>query len=505
MMDAGGGISVSLVLTLFSIIFIMVWKSIRQPSKLPPGPIWLPFLGSALHLDSKNMVRSIIKLSKTYGQVFTLYFGSQPVLVLCGYEAVKEALVDQGGDFSERGYFPLIRMVTKGYGVAVSNGERWKQLRKFSLMALRNFGMGKRSIEERIQEEVQVLLEEFRKMKELAFDPTFFFSKAVSNVICSVVFGNRFDYEDQKFLSLLKSFNEDFRFLSSFWGQLLSHFPRIIRPLPGPHKRFLHNNKVAKRFVKGYIRDHQATLDPSDPRDFIDCFLIKMQEERQNPSSEFTMKNLVATTLNIFVAGTETVSTTLRYGLMVLLKNPDVEEKVHQEIDRVIGQSRPPRMEDRNKMPYTAAVIHEIQRFIDIFPMNLPHAVTRDTTFRGYTIPKGMDVIPVLSTVLYDQKKFGRPECFDPKHFLDDNGAFKKNDAFLPFSTGNRICLGEGLTRMELFLFFTTILQNFTLKAAGNPDIIDLTPEFSGFSNLPRPYKLHLLLRSTGFSRSLLI
>ncbi|KAJ1108357.1 hypothetical protein NDU88_005733 [Pleurodeles waltl] len=441
------------------------------------------------------MSKSLIKLSEKYGTVFTIYIGSRPLIVLCGYETVNEALVDQADDFSGRGYFPLFNMFTKGYGVVVSNGERWKQLRRFSLMTLRNFGMGKRSIEEQIQEEALFLVEELKKTKEGAFDPTLFFSKAVSNVICSVVFGNRFDYEDKKFISLLQLLNELSRFASSSWGQLLDRFPRIILPLPGPHNKFLNNIKETRKFVKEYIKEHQTTLDSSNPRDFIDCFLIKMQQETQSPTSEFSMKNLVGTTMNIFAAGTETVSTTLRYGFMIFLKNPEVEEKMHQEIDSVIGQSRLPCMDDRSKMPYTEAVIHEIQRFIDVIPLNVLHSVTRDTPFRGYTIPKDTDVIPVLTSVLHDQKKFGSPECFDPQRFLDDNGYFKKNDAFMPFSAGKRICLGEGLARMELFLFFTTILQHFTLKAAGNPDNINLTPEISGFSNLPHRYQLHLIPR----------
>ncbi|KAJ1108361.1 hypothetical protein NDU88_005737 [Pleurodeles waltl] len=379
-------------------------------------------------------MRTLRGHSEKYGTVFTIHIGSRPVLVLCGYETVKEALVDQADDFSGRGHFPAFYLITKGYGVVISNGERWKQLRRFSLITLRNFGMGKRSIEERIQEEAQFLVEELRKTKERAFDPTFFFSKAVSNVICSVVFGSRFDYEDKKFLSLLQLLNDNFRFLSTTWGQLLNRFPGIILPLPGPHRKMLKNIKVVKRLVKEYIKEHQMILDPSNPRDFIDCFLIKMQQETQNRASEFSMKNLVMTTLNLFAAGTETVSTTLRYGLMILLKYPEVEETVHQEIEHVIGESRLPCMEDRNKMPYTEAVIHEIQRFIDIIPLNLPHSVTRDTTFRGYTIPKGTDVIPVLSSVLHDQNKFGNPKCFDPQRFLDGNGYFRKNDAFMPFS-----------------------------------------------------------------------
>ncbi|CAO2585396.1 Cytochrome P450 2C26 [Lemmus lemmus] len=141
-------------------------------------------------------------------------------------------------------------------------------------------------------------------------------------------------------------------------------------------------------------------------------------------------------------------------------------------------------------MPYTDAVIHEVQRFIDIAPNGLPHEVTCDVKFRNYLIPKGTTILTSLSSVLYDSNEFPNPETFDPGHFLDAKGNFKKSDYFIPFSTGKRVCLGEGLAHMELFLFLTTILQNFKLKSLDYPNDINAAPLVNGFSVLPPPFQL---------------
>ncbi len=194
---------------------------------------------------------SLKQWSKTYGSVMTVYLGSQRMVVLVGYDAVKEALVDQAEHFTGRAPIPFLNKVLRGYGeinvktdvvslmefilnfdtsymfvgLAISNGDRWRQLRRFTLTTLRDFGMGRKRMEEWIQEESRHLLKSFEETKcerrehltlpthefittamihilhlqlsELCdkifspaatpVDPAFFLSRAVSNVICSLV------------------------------------------------------------------------------------------------------------------------------------------------------------------------------------------------------------------------------------------------------------------------------------------------------------------------------
>ncbi|XP_004370015.1 cytochrome P450 2C21-like isoform X1 [Trichechus manatus latirostris] len=482
-----------LVICLFCLILLSLWNQRYAKGKLPPGPTPLPIVGNILQLNIKNISKSISMLAKDYGPVFTVHFGMKPTVVLHGYEAVKEALIDRAEEFSGRGILPVFDKICQNLGVVASNGETWKQTRRFSLMILRNMGMGKKTIEDRIQEEALYLVEALKKTNGSPCDATNLLGYVPCNVICSIIFQNRFDYSDEKLVTLINYFHENVRIVSSPWIQLYDAFPFFIHYLPGSHKKLFKNIDYHKKFILEKIKEHQKSLDLNNPRDFIDYFLIKMEQEKHNKQSEFTVENLVITVLDMFSAGTATMSTTLRYGLLLLLKHPEIAAKVQEEIYCVVGRNRSCCMKDRRSMPYTEAVIHEIQRYIDLLPTSLPHAVTQDIQFREYFIPKGTSILVSLTSVLHDSKEFPNPQQFDPGHFLDESGNFKKSYYFMPFSAGKRVCAGEGLAHMELFLILTTILQHFTLKPLVDPKDIDITPAVRGIGTVPPFYKLRFI------------
>ncbi|XP_053118960.1 cytochrome P450 2C19-like isoform X4 [Hemicordylus capensis] len=417
-MDLLGSPMLLLFICLSCLIFLAAWRKKDKHKNLPPGPTPLPLIGNLLQLKTKNIMEPLQKMCEKYGPVFTIYFGSERMVILHSYDTLKKVLVEHGDEFINRGSFPIIDKFTKERGIFMNSGEGWVQLYRFSLTTLRNLGMGKKSIEERILEEVKHLEKELQARNGQPFNPAFFLSSATCNVISHILFGVRFDYQDEELLQMLHWLSYTYWFQSSPVGK-----------------------------------------------------------ERNDPKTVFTKENLIVAIFDIFFAGTETTSTTLRYMFMVLTEHPAVAAKVHEEIERVIGHERPPAMKDCPEMPYTEAVLHEVQRYLDLAPLGFIHSARRDFEIEGFTIPQGTPIFPMLSCALHDPKYFKNPHQFDPENFLDERGAFKKNSADMPFSAGKRSCLGEGLARMQRFLYLTSILQNFQLKHPPGVTKIDLTPE----------------------------
>ncbi|XP_044145474.1 cytochrome P450 2K1-like [Bufo gargarizans] len=480
------------IILFFVIVFNKSQKQARY-SNFPPGPKPLPIIGNALMLDLAKPHKTLLELSKKYGTVFSVQLGFDKLVVLCGYEAIKDALVNHGDQFSDRPKLELFSKTTKDHGVIFANGENWKVMRRFTLSTLRDYGMGKKGIENKIMDESNCLVQAFKAHKGKPFDNLQIINTAVANIIVSTVIGVRYDYEDPIIVKLVNLINENIRLLGSRLVRLYNSYPYLIHWMPGPHRKVFENMKELHEFIRTTFTRHKKELDINDQRNLVDAYLVKQQEGKQESTLYFHDENLIALVENLFTAGMETTSTTLRWGLLLMMKYPEIQRKVQNEIDAVIGSAQP-QTEHRKEMPYTDAVIHEIQRFGDIVPGSAPHMTSQDVTFRRYSIPKGTVVIPLLHSALRDETYFEKPNEFYPEHFLDSEGKLKKIEAFIPFSIGKRSCAGETLAKMELFLFFTTLLQNFTFQPQPGA-ILDLNPALSS-TNGPKSYEMCAIPRS---------
>ncbi|XP_066569719.1 cytochrome P450 2C55 isoform X1 [Amia ocellicauda] len=483
----------SLFLLWAGLLLLYFLLKTRRPKNFPPGPQPFPIFGNLLQLNLKNPIKDFEKLSKCYGKVYSIYFGGRPAVLLHGLQAVKEALMTRGVEFAGRPQGLLINHATENKGVIIVNyGPTWKEQRRFALTTLRNFGLGKLSMEERILEETSHLSSYIEKSAGQSLDPKMLFHNAFSNVICAILFGSRYKYEDQSFQSLMRMISENTKINNGRWGMIYDTIP-LIRSLPLPFRKMIENRKKVKAFLLTKVAEHKETRVPGQPRDILDCYLDEI-EKRGNDGSSFDDGFMVALMMDLFFAGTDTSSTTLRVGLLQLMLHPDVQARCHQEIDAVLGEREQVCYEDRHRMPYVQAVIHEVQRYGSVVPLSVFHATTQDTQVLGYSIPKGTTIIPNLSSVLYEEGKWKFPHEFNPSNFLKEEGEFVKPEAFVPFSLGPRMCLGEGLARMGLFLFLVMLLRRFQFHWPQDGGEPDLTPKF-GITQEPKPYRLGVKLR----------
>ncbi|XP_076735927.1 cytochrome P450 2J2 isoform X1 [Maylandia zebra] len=457
----------------------------RRPRNFPPGPWAVPLLGNVFTgVDYKTMH----ELAQKYGPVFSLRRGSERMVFVAGYKMVKEALVSHLDNFVDRPIVPLFHVIFKGIGIALSNGYLWKKQRKFANTHLRYFGEGQKSLEKCIEVECSFLCEAFKEEQGKPFNPHYIVTNAVGNIISSVVFGHRFEYSDPSFRKILELDNDAVVLAGSAQTQLYDAFPGLMKYLPGPHQTVHANYREIVAFLNREIEKHQEEWNPDDPRDFIDAYLSEMEKKKEDPRAGFNIETLLVCTLDLIEAGTETASTTLRWALVFMMNYPEIQEKVQAEIDRVVGQSRLPTLADRPNLPYTDAVIHETQRFGNIVPLGFPKMASKDSTLGGYFIPKGTAITTILSSVLFDKNEWETPDVFNPEHFLDSEGKFRRRDAFLPFSAGKRVCIGEPLAKMQLFLFFASLLQRFTFRPV--PGEMPSLEGVMGFTYSPEEFRM---------------
>ncbi|XP_073070341.1 cytochrome P450 1B1 isoform X1 [Manis javanica] len=481
----------------------------RQPGSAPPGPFAWPLIGNAAALGPAPHL-AFARLARRYGDVFQIRLGSCRVVVLNGERAIRQALVQQSAAFADRPPFASFRVVSGGRSLAFGQySQLWKVQRRAAHSTLRAFSArqphSRRVLESHVLGEARELVALLvRGSAGGAFlDPRPLTVVAVANVMSAVCFGCRYSHDDAEFRELL-SHNEAFgRTVGA--GSLVDVLPwlqRFPNPVRTAFREFEQLNRNFSNFVLDKFLSHRESLRPgADPRDLMDAFILsagKMAVEGSgNGGARLDVEYVPATVTDIFGASQDTLSTALQWLLILFTRYPTVQAQVQAEVDQVVGRERLPCLDDQPKLPYVMAFLYEAMRFSSFVPVTIPHSTTASASVLGYHIPKDTVVFVNQWSVNHDPVKWPNPDDFDPARFLDNNGLINKDlaSSVMIFSVGKRRCIGEELSKVQLFLFISILAHQCNFKA--NPDEPSKMDFNYGLSIKPKPFKVNVTLRES--------
>nr|AKH03512.1 cytochrome P450 3075B1 [Paracyclopina nana] len=327
---------------------------------------------------------------------------------------------------------------------------------------------------------------------------------AIVNALWYILVGENFELEDEKLQAIVAQFDQILRQESrpSFLDKLLMMIhPKLTKLFNSEwhSARKLFDDLID--LIKPRLDQHKAHRDPHQPRDFMDAFLAEIERTEDRQSSFYGKRgeeSMIATMIDLFLAGAETTTSSLLWAILCLLHYPDVQERVQAELDQVVGPDRKVSLEDRPNLPFTNAVLMEAMRIATITPMALPHSVAQDMEFGGYRIPKNAIIFPNILQVHYDPNYWDNPDEFMPSRFYDkDSNTFKPNDHLIPFSVGRRLCLGQTLAEKEYFLFFCGLLQKFNFKFAPGKTLPGIGKDAGAKIGILRGVPLHEVVLSS--------
>ncbi|GIY18586.1 cytochrome P450 18a1 [Caerostris darwini] len=489
-MDEATLISIALL-----VVVVSLWLALSKSSKKqPPGPTGLPIVGYLPFMTMKPF-KKLTELSETYGPVYSVRLGSMNILIITDYELMKEAFAKDA--FMGRPPnlpFQLSEVTMKTEALT---GLPWKEQKKFSLHMLRDLGFGKTKMEEHLKDEILELLDRMSENVEKPAKFSYFLAPSMSNNIASMIFGNRMKYDDPERQKLDVLVTDIGRLAGSVSWQLFFPWIRAIINYfnIGNNAKLINVLQELKEYCCKEMEAHEATLDANNIRDFMDGYLLEIKKNSCDPKSTFQKDVLADLSRAFFGAGSDTVRVTVDWLMLTCAAYPQVQKRIHAEIDEVIGHDRFPTWQDHLAMPYTDAAIAELMRWKSIVPLNVMRYTLLDTELNGYFIPKHIHVLGVMWAVDHNEKLWGKDvDEYKPERFLSGDGKkFVRPEYAIPFSIGKRSCPGKTFAEIEIFLYLVSILQKFEIYVPQGQEI-DFEGQL-GITLQPKRQDLRLKLR----------
>ncbi|CAD5124689.1 DgyrCDS12954 [Dimorphilus gyrociliatus] len=492
--DNGNAFKVILGSSVCIVIAIYISRRKRKISKEIPGPAGWPIVGNYFDNRDAEFHNRIDQWAKQFQGIFQVNLLSKKHIVVTSLKGLQECLLEKSTDYAGRSEtFRLsLSYDLPNDLIFTSFSPEWNARKKLAMKSMKMYGEGLEDLE-RVTD--QVLDDFFKNIDEKQGQPWVINEDIINcfvNIIFTLALGKRLPWNDPAIGFLKKNFDAATPSQISPEGIILDIFPFLWKMnFPSKICSDLQKGLDANKWFKNEIDEQLKTFEANKPRGYLDLFYQEyLNEQKLDSKTKISYPQLVMMTIQTLIAGYATTATAVTCFIQLMLRYPEIQEKIYHEIIDNVGNDRRPNINDKNNHHYLMATIYELLRFTSHVPFSV-HKSIKNTTLLGYEIPKNTTLITFFWGLHHDEKIFPEPYKFKPERYLEENGEFVApghpcRKALFAFGAGRRVCLGETLAKNRLFLVIGALVQNYKFLPGNGKDI--------GEDVDPRDYKFGIVL-----------
>ncbi|KAK1551453.1 hypothetical protein QYE76_018271 [Lolium multiflorum] len=476
-----------------TICYVLFRAGKRSRAPLPPGPRGWPVLGNLPQLGGK-MHQTLHEMTKVYGPVLRLRFGSSVVVVAGSAAVAEQFLRTHDAKFSSRPPNSGGEHMAYNYQdvVFAPYGPRWRAMRKvcavniFSARALDDL-RGFREREAALMVRSLVDAAKARVPVAIGKAANVCTTNGLSRAAVGLrVFGSG-GARDFKEIVLEVMEVGGVLNVGDFVPALRWLDPQgVVARMKKLHRRF---DDMMNRIIAERRTGAKTTVVEEGKGDLLGLLLAMVQEDKSLTGGEedkITDTDVKALILNLFVAGTETTSSIVEWAVAELIRHPDILKQAQEELDAVVGCDRLVSESDLPRLTFFNAIIKETFRLHPSTPLSLPRMASEECEVAGYHIPRGTELLVNVWGIARDPALWPDPLEYQPARFLPggshENVDLKGGDfGLIPFGAGRRICAGLSWGLRMVTVTTATLVHSFDweLPAGQMPDKLNMEEAFS--------------------------
>jgi cytochrome P450 len=419
----------------------------------PPRPKGKPVVGNLLDFR-RDPLNFLLTVAREHGDVVHLRFGPQSVFLVNNPDHIRDVLVTNNRNFiKSRGLQMAKRFL--GEGLLTSEGEFHRRQRRLSQPAFHRQRMN--AYAEVMARSGSIIRDRWQTGETVDI------AQEMMRVTLAIVGKTLFDADVESEAAEIRSALTDIMLL---FDRITSPFPNLLMKLPLPSNfRFLKARKRLDATIYRIINEHRAT--GADRGDLLSMLLMAQDEE--GDGGGMTDVQLRDEAMTIFLAGHETTANALAWTWYLLAQHPDVEARLHEEIDAQL-EGRLPAADDFARLKYTEKVFAEAMR---LYPpaWAMGRQALSDYPIDNYIVPAGSIILMSPWVMHHDPRYYPDPFKFDPERWTPPAREARPKFSYFPFGGGPRVCIGEGFAWMEGVLLIATIAQHWSMRLAAGEKV----------------------------------